>query len=624
MNIIYPFQGNTAGMLFRNIDSNNTGTYPVGIGHFWHGGVHLTIPQAVRAICDGEVVAYRIDEDYLEDLAMERWDGTNNKYSTGFVLVRHKLKYPPESDKTITFFSLYMHLLPWKLYGKKEKEKKPPFFKTTRYYAEREMNIRDISCKNTNFDPRKAEKLGIIKKNEEIFFENDEDPDKKMRWDGTYKYRHLDPKKHGYEAGYIHVPHGNYRKETNTPMKFAVGDKNNIVIPDPPMPVKCGEVIGYPGKHDQDNMIHFEIFMDDVSFMDNPDSLKKDDPDDVQKNQSDPTKVDSDAVTKNPANPQTKKATAVKNLYNWIADKYFDKITDINDDCYCDLDILKDMLLKSDYIHFFNIKRIKNLPALMKKPRVMDYCKLVACRHATEWSTKADGSTKKWDLLLDYPWEVKKERLESVILPHIRRLQWWDHLEKAKVKDLPKDSRKVWFFHPISFIQHWKRIFGIFWISMKGINLLHSIEVARLKPYDDQTGKEVDSWVQGATIGYGHLIRQEEWSKYGNGLTTEQINALFDQDLSSFVEAVGSVVKIDLAQNQFDALVILAYNIGIDAFRTSSVLKLVNDPSAVTGHPSLEAAWKSWSKSQGKVMQGLVNRRHAEWKIYSKNIYEKW
>ena len=36
------------------------------------------------------------------------------------------------------------------------------------------------------------------------------------------------------------------------------------------------------------------------------------------------------------------------------------------------------------------------------------------------------------------------------------------------------------------------------------------------------------------------------------------------------------------------------------------------------------AAWKAWNKSQGQVMQGLVNRRNAEWDVYSKNIYQRW
>lgn len=71
-------------------------------------------------------------------------------------------------------------------------------------------------------------------------------------------------------------------------------------------------------------------------------------------------------------------------------------------------------------------------------------------------------------------------------------------------------------------------------------------------------------------------------------------------------------------------MVILAFNIGQGGFRNSAVAKLVNDPKAQTGHPSLEHAWKSWNKSQGKKNQGLINRRAAEWRIYTTAIYERW
>ncbi|WP_425433722.1 glycoside hydrolase family protein [Nitrosomonas marina] len=56
----------------------------------------------------------------------------------------------------------------------------------------------------------------------------------------------------------------------------------------------------------------------------------------------------------------------------------------------------------------------------------------------------------------------------------------------------------------------------------------------------------------------------------------------------------------------------------------SSVLRMINNPSAKTRYPNLEMAWKAWRKSQGRVMQGLINRRNAEWRIYSEGVYEWW
>ncbi len=165
-------------------------------------------------------------------------------------------------------------------------------------------------------------------------------------------------------------------------------------------------------------------------------------------------------------------------------------------------------------------------------------------------------------------------------------------------------------------------------MSDKGMKLLMSIEAFRGMPYDDQNGNQITDWVKGATIGYGHLISKAEWKQSGDlykkGITKTQAKKLFVQDLQPFIDGVNAKVTADLSQNQLDALVILAFNIGLGSFGRSSALKLVNNPSARTSYKDLEAAWKAWNKSQGKVMKGLENRRNAEWNIYAKNIYKHW
>lgn len=65
-------------------------------------------------------------------------------------------------------------------------------------------------------------------------------------------------------------------------------------------------------------------------------------------------------------------------------------------------------------------------------------------------------------------------------------------------------------------------------------------------------------------------------------------------------------------QDQFDAMVSLAYNIGVDAFLNSTLLK-----RHVAGDIAGAAAqFAAWNKANGKVMQGLVNRRADEAKLY--------
>ncbi|ENT9750660.1 lysozyme, partial [Campylobacter coli] len=137
-------------------------------------------------------------------------------------------------------------------------------------------------------------------------------------------------------------------------------------------------------------------------------------------------------------------------------------------------------------------------------------------------------------------------------------------------------------------------------LSNDGQNLLKNIEKLRLKPYNDQNGKEITSYVKGATIGYGHLIGQNEWDLYKNGITLQEADKLFKSDLLPFENAVKNSINSSLAQNEFDALVILCFNIGIDNFKNSSVAKIINGEK--TGYKTLKEAWMAWNKSQNKVM----------------------
>lgn len=161
-------------------------------------------------------------------------------------------------------------------------------------------------------------------------------------------------------------------------------------------------------------------------------------------------------------------------------------------------------------------------------------------------------------------------------------------------------------------------------LSPQGIEWLKQVEGQRLQPYDDQTSKPVDHWVAGATVGYGHLIARAEWDGLARGITLEQAEALLRKDLAPFEQAVNRGVTATVSQCQFDALVILSFNIGVGNFARSSVLKLVNNPQASTTFATLEAAWMAWTRSQGKVMKGLVNRRGAEWRMYSSGTYAHW
>lgn len=161
-------------------------------------------------------------------------------------------------------------------------------------------------------------------------------------------------------------------------------------------------------------------------------------------------------------------------------------------------------------------------------------------------------------------------------------------------------------------------------LGPEGAKLLKAIETLRLKPYNDDNDKEITAWVDGATIGYGHLIQSSEWGTYKDGITEGDADTLFLKDAQRFVDAVSNTIKVGLQQYEFDALVMLAFNTGPSGFKNSSVAKLINDPEASTGYADLEAAWKAWNKTDGKFSQGLANRRQAEWTIYTTGVYARW
>lgn len=162
-------------------------------------------------------------------------------------------------------------------------------------------------------------------------------------------------------------------------------------------------------------------------------------------------------------------------------------------------------------------------------------------------------------------------------------------------------------------------------ISQQGLDFLKDYETLSLQPYSDKIGLKsapIKDWSEAATIGYGHLILKDEWPKYKNGITIKQAEELLHSDLVDFEKTINSVVKKQLKQNEYDALVILAFNIGAPSFFKSSLLKLLNG-QAGSNYPTLELAWKAFNKDNGKVSNGLVNRRASEWNIFSKNVYKR-
>ncbi len=165
-------------------------------------------------------------------------------------------------------------------------------------------------------------------------------------------------------------------------------------------------------------------------------------------------------------------------------------------------------------------------------------------------------------------------------------------------------------------------------ISEQGIEWLKKLEGAvkidnKHVIYDDKTGCPVTAagvLPPGATIGYGHLVKPGE--DFRGGITEVQAINLLRSDIAMAERAVRDNITVPITQNQYDALVSLAYNIGNGAFANSTVVQYINNPDFISSrYPTLEAAWRAWNRSQGTVSNGLINRRNYEWNLYNNGLY---
>ena len=117
--------------------------------------------------------------------------------------------------------------------------------------------------------------------------------------------------------------------------------------------------------------------------------------------------------------------------------------------------------------------------------------------------------------------------------------------------------------------------------SQNGIDLIKQFEGLRLEAYQCAAGV----W----TIGWGHT----NGVKKGDKITLAQAEDFLRSDLEKFENAINNLVKTELNQNQFDALVSFVFNIGINAFKQSTMLKFINN-----GHFPLAAGqFDRWIKS---------------------------
>lgn len=144
-------------------------------------------------------------------------------------------------------------------------------------------------------------------------------------------------------------------------------------------------------------------------------------------------------------------------------------------------------------------------------------------------------------------------------------------------------------------------------VGKRGVELMHSFEGCKLDAYPDPGSRDGNPW----TIG---------WGSTGQGIakgvtwTQQQADERFERDLNEkYAAGVDQILgNTPTTQNQFDALVSLAYNIGLGALAKSTVMR----KHKAGDHLGAARAFLMWNKNSGKVMRGLTRRRLAESDLY--------
>jgi lysozyme len=145
--------------------------------------------------------------------------------------------------------------------------------------------------------------------------------------------------------------------------------------------------------------------------------------------------------------------------------------------------------------------------------------------------------------------------------------------------------------------------------SQRGRALIEKHEGLRLLPYLCPAGIP--------TIGFGNTF-------YPNGrrvriedppLTRSEANELLAAVLVRFEKSINTLVTKQITQNQFDALVSFVYNVGTEAFRRSTLLRVIN--SNPGNFAEIERQFLRWDKGGGRVLPGLVARRRDEFNLYA-------
>jgi len=139
-------------------------------------------------------------------------------------------------------------------------------------------------------------------------------------------------------------------------------------------------------------------------------------------------------------------------------------------------------------------------------------------------------------------------------------------------------------------------------LNENGYKALHQREGLKLKPYLDTKG------IPTIAMGNTFYLNGKKVTMNDRKLTLSEASELGKITADNFAKTVDKLVTSEVNQNQFNALVSLAYNIGLNGFKNSTVLRKVNiNPKDET----IGKAFMMWTKDKE-----LIGRRESEAKQY--------
>ena len=133
-------------------------------------------------------------------------------------------------------------------------------------------------------------------------------------------------------------------------------------------------------------------------------------------------------------------------------------------------------------------------------------------------------------------------------------------------------------------------------ISENGLELIKKFEGCETTAYQDSVGV----W----TIGFGHTKGVEE----GQTCSIEDAESMLADEMDEYEGYINNMVKVELQQHEFDALVAWVYNLGPTNLGESTMLKVLNEGQ----FDRVPDEMNRWTRAGGKILEGLVRRRQAE------------